>query len=513
MKRFALLFTMFAALLAASVVTAPSARAGLFGGGKSASPSPSPSPSALPTASPEPPSVAIPELEAKLKSNPNDQVSMEQLAGQFLGINRPDLAAQLTQHLLQMGDKSAQVYYLDGYAMEALNRSDAAISDFEQAENADPSNIGVLEQLAELYLKTNRFTDAERIANRSMVLNKGDEESFQMMGAVYAAEQKYDQARAMFEQAALKAPKDSQPLIQIAQTYAQQNNYAMAIQTVDRAIAVDPKDVQALIFKGDLYAKQNDVTNAANAFDDAIVAAPDDAAKVQIVIHKAAFFAGQKKTADAETTFLQGIAQYPKVPDIYLGYGDFLAQQHQLDKAKQQWQMALSLNPNSIDALTRLSQLAMQENKFQDAVGYLKRLVAVQPDPTAFALMGQAYSFLHDYADSKDACSKSFQLARSPETLGCIGGADYELKNYKEAAQIFDVLDSNAKGFLDQNPQLLFVAGKSYQQVNQRSKAANAYKRLLPMVKKGTKEYNEIQGWIADLSKPAAPPKKKPSSH
>jgi tetratricopeptide (TPR) repeat protein len=514
LKRFALVFTMLAAIMAASVVTAPSARAGLFGGKQNASPSPSPSPSALPTASPEPPSVAIPRLEAKLKANPNDQESMTELAGQFLQINRPDLAASLTQHLLQMGDKNAQVYYLDGYAMEALNRNDAAIADLEQAENLDPSNIGVLEQLADLYLKANRFTDAERIANRSMVLNKDDEESFQMMGAVYAAEQRFDQARGMFEQAALKAPKDPQPIFQIAQTYAQQDNIPMALQTVDRALAIDPKNLQALVFKADLYARQHIDDKASNAYDDAIVAAPDDAAKVQIVIRKAAYFAGEKKSQQAESVFLQGIAQFPKVPEVYVGYGDFLAQQKEVDKAKQQWQMALSLNGDDVDALTRLSQLSLQQGKFSDAVGYLKHLTALQPDPTTFALLGQAYSFLHDYPDSKDACSKSFQLARSPETLGCIAGADYEMKNYKEAAQIFDVLDNNARGFLDQNPQLLFVAGKSYQQLNQRDKAVNAYKRLLPMVKKGTKQYNEIQGWIADLSKPESAPKgKKPASH
>ena len=139
---------MLVALGAAFAATQPNAQAALFGGSKSAaSPSPSPSASALPTASPEPPSVAIPRLQAQLKANPNDQDAMTKLDAQFLGISRPDLAAQLSQHLLQMGDKTAQVYYLDGYAMDSLGHEDVAISDMEQAENLDPSNLGVLEQL------------------------------------------------------------------------------------------------------------------------------------------------------------------------------------------------------------------------------------------------------------------------------------------------------------------------------------------------------------------------------
>lgn len=513
MKRFTLLLTMIVAFAAAFAVTQPSAQAALFGGRKStASPSPSPSASALPTASPEPPQVAIPKLQAKLKANPNDQDAMTQLAGQFLAINRPDFAAQLTQHLLQMGDKTAQIYYLDGFAMDQLGHEDVAISDLEQAENLDPSNLGVLEQLTELYLKANRFTDAERIANRSLVLNKGDAASYSMLGSVYASEQKYDEARAQFQIASSKDPKNPDPIFQIAQTYASQNNIPMALQTIAKVIALDPKNVQALVFKADMYARQHVDDQASAAYDDAIVAAPDDAAKVQILIRKAAYFVGEKKNSVAEGIFLQGIAQYPKVPQIYVAYGDYLAGQKQFDKAKTEWLAALAIDNNNVDALSHLAQLSMGQQKFSDAIGYLKRVTSLQPDPAAFQTLGQAYSYLHDYADSKDACSKAFQIQRTPQLLGCIAGADFELKNYKEAAQIFDVLDNNAKGFLNQNPQLLFVAAKCYEQTHQRVKAVDAYKRLLPMIKKGTKDYTQIQGWIADLSKPApaATPKKKP---
>jgi len=508
LKRFTLLLTMLVALAAAFAVTQP-AQAGLFGGNKSAAATPSPSPSALPTASPEPPSVAIPKLQAKLKANPNDQDAMTQLDAQFLGISRPDLAAQLSQHLLQMGDKTAQVYYLDGYAMDALGHEDVAISDMEQAENLDPSNIGVLEQLVALYLKANRFTDAERIANRSIVLNKGDAESYSMLGSVYAAEQKFDDARTQFQTAANKDPKNPDPLMQIAQTYAQQDNIPMALQWTAKAIALDPKNVQSLVFKADLYSRQHDDQQASAAFDDAIVAAPDDTQKVQILVRKAAYFAEEKKTAQAETIYQQGIAQYPKVPQIYVAYGDYFASQKDLDKAKSEWQAALAIDNQDLDALSRLSELSMDQQHYADAVGYLKQATAIQPDPVAFAALGQAYAFEHDFVDSKDACSKAFQLQRTPQTLVCIAGADYQLKNYKEAAQIFDVIDGNAKGFLDQNPQFLYIAGKSYQQTNQRAKALDVYKRLLPRMKKGTKEYAEVQAYIADLSKPAPAPKKK----
>ncbi|HKE36406.1 MAG TPA: tetratricopeptide repeat protein, partial [Candidatus Baltobacteraceae bacterium] len=240
--------------VASFAVTTPGAQASLFGGKAKGTPSPSPSPSALPTASPEPPSVAIPRLQAKLKANPNDQQTAAELAAQYLQINRPDLTLGITQKLLQAGDKTAQVYYYDGFAEETIGNIAAAQYDLEQAANLDPTNMGVLSQLADLYLKLKKDADAERVAKRAVTFNKTEPMALMTLGSVYASEGFFDKARTQFEAAYALNPKDVAPLYQIATTYAQQNNIPMALQTIDRALAVDPKSVQTLSYKASLYA-------------------------------------------------------------------------------------------------------------------------------------------------------------------------------------------------------------------------------------------------------------------
>ncbi len=483
---------------AAFAVTTPSAQAGLFGGKAASSPSPSPSPSALPTASPEPPNVAIPRLEAKLKANPNDQQAMSELAAQFLGINRPDLTAQLTQHLLQVGDKTAQVYYYDGFAREELGDLRSATYDLEQASNLDPTNMGVLAQLSEVYLKTNRAADAERVAKRSVTFNKTEPLALMTLGSIYAAQQKYDDARVQFELAYKLNPKDTAPIYQIATTYAQQNNIPMALQTINRALMVDPKSVQALVYKADLYGKQHDDAQTIAAYDDAIVAAPSDDQKAQIMVRKASYFFGEKKNPQGEAILQQATTQFPKVAGPFVAYGNYYASIHQWDKAAAKLQVALSLDPDNPGALLGMGELSMQSGKVTDSIGYLKHYTQVSPDAQGFALLGQAYSQAHNYAGARDSCGKSFEIQRSPETLSCVAGADFELRNYKEAAQIFDVLDKSAHSFLDQNPTLLYIAAKSYQGANQCAKAAAAYKRLLPLMRKGTNDYAKVQKSAAD---------------
>ncbi|MHB8148292.1 MAG: tetratricopeptide repeat protein, partial [Vulcanimicrobiaceae bacterium] len=199
----------------------------------------------------------------------------------------------------------------------------------------------------------------------------------------------------------------------------------------------------------------------------------------------------------------------PKNAQAHVSYGDYFASQKNIAGAQQQWQLALGIDPNNGPALLALGQVALGQNKTTDAIGYLKRLTAAAPNAQGFALLGQAYFTEHNYAGQRDACSKSFQIQRSPDTLGCIAGADFELKNYKEASQIFDVLDKAAPQFLAQQPEYLFMAGKAYEQTNQRDKALHAYRRVLPLMKRGSPLYKQVVSAIAQLSKPLPPKKKK----
>ncbi|MBV8490135.1 MAG: tetratricopeptide repeat protein [Candidatus Eremiobacteraeota bacterium] len=514
MKRFALVVLIaVAGTFAALSVASPNAQAGVFGGKKSSgTPTPSPSPSALPTATPEPPSVAIPRLQAKLKANPNDQQAMLELAAEFLQIGKPNLTLELTQHLLQQGDKSAQVYYYDGFAQGQLGNLPGAIADLEQASNLDPTNMTVLAQLADMYLRSNRPTDAERVAKRAVTFNKTEPTALEALGSVYAAEQKYDDARTEFEAALALNPKDPSAIFQIASTYMDQNNIPLALQSIDRALALDPKSVEALAFKASLYAKQHDDAKTSEAYDDAVVAATTDDVKVQLMLNKASYFLGERKTTEGQAVLQQIVTQYPHVSAGFVAYGNFYAQQRQYSQAQTQWQAALAIDPDDPGALLGLGEISMQQGHATDTINYLKHYTQVSPDAQGFALLGQAYSMTHDFNNMKDACTKSFAIQREPATLSCIAGADFELRNYKEAAQIFDVLDKAAKDFVDRDPQLLFMAAKTYQNANQCGKSQEAYKRLLAIPGLKTQAPTQYSAVQKAMAEPCGQPAKKKSS-
>ena len=509
MKRFLVAASLVAAFCGALALSAAPARAGLFGGAKPA-PTASPTPLPLPTATPEPPNVAIPRLEQQLKQNPNDRDAMTNLAIEFIGINQPQAALTLTQRLLQLGSKTGQIYYLDGSAQEMVGNLQAALNDLEQASNLEPTNLAVLGSLADLYVKANRMQDAERVAMRAVTFNKTEPRAYITLGIVFASEQKWDDARAQFEQAYKLDPKDVTPLMQEAQTWVMQNTIPNALQVVDRAIKVDPNNIQVLVYRADLYAKQNDIPKAASAYDDAAAAAATPEEKASVMVRKALMFSAAKRPADAQATFEAAIKQYPQVASLHTAYGEYFLSQHDTAHGEQQLLQAIRQNKSDVAALMDMVQLKQSQNRFLDSIGYLKQVTDVAPSAQAFALLGEAYVQVHDYSKAKDACSKSFQIERTPDTLGCIAGSDFSLKNYKEAGQIFDVLNKQIKPYMDRNPQLLYMSAVSYTHLNQKGKAKDAYSRLLKLLKPGSKEYKQIKSQIADLNKP---PQKKNGKH
>ncbi|MFN2450004.1 MAG: tetratricopeptide repeat protein, partial [Candidatus Baltobacteraceae bacterium] len=458
MKRIYLPVLLLAAVCGAAVLSPGAASA--------AKPAPSPSASAsaapLPTASPEPPSIAIPRLMQKLKENPSDRQALIELAGQYMGLGHPEAAVPLTQRLLQLGTKTAQVYYLDGTAQAALGNGRAAVSDLEAASNLEPTNLAILSTLADFYAKTNRLADAERIANRAVTFNKDDPKAYESLGGVLGVEQKWDDARAQYEKAFALNPKDVGPLMEEAQTWVAQNTIPNALGVIDRAIAADPKNVQVLVFRADLYAKQRDTTKSAAAYDDAVAAASSDAEKASVLVRKALMFAGAKQPAQAQATFEGAIKAYPAVSSLHTAYGEYFLGQHDQRRAEQEFLSAIHADRNDVNALYDMAQLKQAQHRPNDVITYLKQLSDVAPSAQTLAILGEAYVSTHQYTKARDACGRSFQMSRSPDTLGCVAGSDYSMKNYKEAAGIFNAIDHGARTFMDRNPQLLYMEGDSY---------------------------------------------------
>ncbi len=468
----------------------------------SASPSPAPSP----TATPEPLDKAIPRLESQLKNDPNNKQAQTELAGDYLQINRPDLALPLTQKLLTGGTKTAQVYYFDSLAQVSMGRIKEGTADLENAANLEPTNPGVLGTLTNLYLQQNRPQDAERVAKRAMTFNKDDKNAYVAYGSVLATEGKFDEARQQFESAAKIDPKDPRPVLLEAQTYLSQNSVALAANLYDRAITIDPNSIEALVGKARLAAGQHNVKDAIATYERILALQTDPADKVAVIDQEAAVYANEKMDGDADATFKKAIAQYPTVFSAHTAYGDYLLSRKDNAGAEREFVAGQGPNRDQNDALVRLGQLYANQNNLPKAIDQFKRLTENQPnDPRAHLLLAATYNAAKQYDKARTEFKASYGLQHSPDALLGLGETDIATRNYSECAQVYDALDRGAPDLSRQNPSILYGLGQCYQKSNQPAKAKTAYQKLLGYVKPGSQAANQVKALIDQIDRSGKP--------
>ncbi|GAC1419308.1 MAG: hypothetical protein NVSMB64_28710 [Candidatus Velthaea sp.] len=495
-------FVLSAALVALATAGTHAASAAPKGAPAAASPSPSPSP----TATPEALDRAIPRLEAKIKADPSDKASMLELASDYYQVQRPDLAIGVTQKLLAGGTKTAQVYYLDGVSSVSLGREKEGVADLENAANLEPTNMQVLGTLTNLYLRTQRAADAERIAKRALTFNKDNKEAYINYGQVLATEQKYDDARTQFEAAAKLDPKDAHPIVLEGRTYADQNAIALAAQVFDRAVAIDPSNQEALYNKARSAAAGHNVKDAVGTYEKLLQLQSSDEDRVAVVDEIARTYAVEKMNAEADQTYRRALTDYPKVSAGHVAYGDYLAFNKDLAGAEREWLAGAGPNRDNPDALGRLGEYYARKNDRAKSLENYKRMTEVSTgDPRAFYALGTQYAAANQYDRARDAFKTSYGLSHTPESLVGLAQSDYAIKNYKECATIYDSLDKAAPQLTKQNPQILFVLGQCYQKSNDNPKARAAYVRFLSYVKPGSQASTQVKQLISDIDRSGKP--------
>ncbi|HTD38438.1 MAG TPA: tetratricopeptide repeat protein [Candidatus Limnocylindrales bacterium] len=461
-----------------------------------------PSPAASPTATPEPLDQAIPRLEKALKTDPSNKQNQTELAADYIQINRPDLALPLTQKLLQGGTKTAQVYYFDGLAQNAMGHQKESLADLEQAANLEPTNPGVLGTLTRMYLQQNRPQDAERIAKRAVTFNKNDANAYLAYGQVLGAEGKFDEARQQLEAAAKIDPKDVRPILIEAQTYEQQNAVALASQLYDRAIAIDPTSVDALVGKARLAAAQHNVKDAIATYDAIYKLQTDPNDKVAVIDQEAIVYANEKMDSEADAAFKRAISEFPNVLSAHTSYGQYLLAKKDMAGAEREFVAGAGPNRDQIDAVARLGQLYAAQNKIPQAIDQFKRVSELAPnDPRSHLLLGATYSANRQFSQAATEFKASYNLQHTPDALMGLGQADLQLRNYNECAQVYDALDKGAPDLSKQNPQILFGLGQCYQGAHQLDKAKSAYQKLLGNVRPGSQASSQVKSLIAAIDR------------
>jgi tetratricopeptide (TPR) repeat protein len=218
-------------------------------------------------------------------------------------------------------------------------RTDDATKVLRGYLHGDATDREMYLNLAQVEQRGHRYADAEKDAQKALSLSdkpSNQEPAWFLLGAIYDAQKRYDEAEAMFKKSLAITPSDAMVLNYYGYMLADRGvRLDEALTMIHKAVTEDPANGAYLDSLGWVYFKQG-------------------------------------KLSDAEQYLEQAVAHSNEDPTILGHLGDVYAKMGQSEQAQQVWEKALVQWQKALPADYEPSQVSQLQAKLKD----LKRHVA-----------------------------------------------------------------------------------------------------------------------------------------
>ncbi|MBI1740654.1 MAG: tetratricopeptide repeat protein [Candidatus Koribacter versatilis] len=356
-----------------------------------------------------------------------------------------------------------------GLAQNLLNdgQTDAALEQYKVIADANPEDAQTYVRIAEIYRKQGKFDTALENLKKAETMVQDSLEVPYNIAAIYQAQGRYDEGAQVLKDLLKKAEKPDGHYTQgeksnravflerLGTIYRDQGNNQAAIDTFRQMIALGGDDngergYQQIIdtwreakewqkatdaakeatqklpnsrdLKMVLAAQQADMGHADPALKDVqalLKGAPEDRG---VYITLAQMNTRLKRYADAEQA-LDKAEQLSTKPDdkeyIWFLRGSTFERQKRYADAEQQFKKVLASNPQHAMALNYLGyMLADQNTKLDEALGYIKRAIEIDPTNGAYLdSIGWAYFRLGKYELAEENLVRASQKINTDPTV------------------------------------------------------------------------------------------------
>jgi tetratricopeptide (TPR) repeat protein len=181
---------------------------------------------------------------------------------------------------------------------------------------------------------------------------------------------------------------------------------------------------------------------------------------------------------EAVNAFRQAAVVAPKDPEPHLLAGSTL-EQLKSPEAEQEYQLALSIDPNSTDAMTALTNFYMAQHRFPDAETLLRKLVVLHPDDAAVHLqLGRMLAIAGKNDDAIAEMQSGVQLdPTDKKAQRDLADIYFRAHKFAEAAQVCSSLLANSPN----DPDLHYMLGRSLLQQKKFAEAQGEFEKTIQL--------------------------------
>jgi eukaryotic-like serine/threonine-protein kinase len=179
------------------------------------------------------------------------------------------------ERALRLESGNAMAHVCLGALYKGTGQYEAAVTQFEDAIQKDPSSDEAYRELGEAYAELGRIAKAEETYRRAIELRPHYWGGYNWLGVFYYGRAQYKEAAQMFEQVAALAPDNARGLSNLGASYVSQARYADAIPVLQRSISIRPSG-GAYSNLGNSYFYLGRYDDATSAYKQAVELRPKD---------------------------------------------------------------------------------------------------------------------------------------------------------------------------------------------------------------------------------------------
>ena len=355
------------------------------------------------------------------------------LAQNLLNDGQTDAALEQYKVIADANPEDAQTYVRIAEIYRKQGKFDPALENLKKAESMVQDSVEVPYNIAAIYQAQGRYDEAIQIMKDLLKKSEKPDNSYtqgeksnravflERLGSTYRDQGNNQAANDTFRQMVALGGEDNEErgYQQIIDTWREAKEWQKATDVAKEAVQKVPKSID---LKMVLAAQQADMGDADRALKDVRALLKGDASDRQIYITLAQMNTRLRRFSDAEQA-LDKAEQLSTKPDdkeyVWFLRGSTFEREKHYPEAEEQFKKVLASDPQHASALNYLGyMLADQNTKLEEALGYIKKAVELDPVNGAYLdSLGWAYFRLGKYELAEENLVKASQKINTDPTV------------------------------------------------------------------------------------------------
>jgi tetratricopeptide (TPR) repeat protein len=331
------------------------------------------------------------ESEKAVSSDPTSFKREEEMLTaegmKFMMRDEPAKAQPIFEQIIQKSPQDAAGYYLVATSLIKQDKLDEAIISSKKAYELNKSNFYYAQQLAELYAKRRKYTEAAQIYETLLAKNPENVQYGIELAAVYVFNEQFDKAIQTYNILEKSIGVTEEIIHQKQQLYLRKNDVEKALAEARKLIASEPGEVSYRIELAEMLIVYERITEAVVPLEEALKINPDEA-QAHVLLADIYRRTGNVEKCNQELKLVFANPNLDADPKIRVlqGYQSMLKTNAELDDAILLANLLLETHPSEARAVAILARMKWARGMKAEARDLYAR--AARMDGSVFEVWG-----------------------------------------------------------------------------------------------------------------------------